>query len=1731
MSTFQEESYSKTNPNKKEQLVAPRGTRFAHMQISQLKDMARDNTLKRLILRQLVLESNFAATNSKFAQLVAHFGSKTVPLFHKTEGRLFTRVIRVSNGYLTVRLNIIDKQYAALNKRLAPLYSLVAQGLFSVDMNHSIGVDQHLAGLTTQITQLLERFNVARSTTVQLTSFLCKCIAAMASDFKPAVVIALCVDLLMTSGIPFDSCVTACTGLAVHFRTFAAFMKNELIAQTTSADPFVALGTILCVLFGTVTLGKLPKECDINDCVAGITKLGNASRGFGAAWTGIEKVITLAINAVYEWRFGLPTEIGELEQFMTGVQMWFKEVQELIAFRTTDEIEKDAVLCARVETLFRQGAQFATKAATLNVSRDMLHPFNVHWNILKNFYEKAKSSGAFSGGPRTEPLVIYLWGDSGVGKSGLMYMLSTDLLKLEGIPEDVNGKPDITQEIYCRNVEQEFWDGYNNQRVTLYDDFGQIVDSASNPNAEIMEIIRTGNLTKYPLHMAGLEEKAKTCFNSRVIICTSNVDIADFQAASIACPEALRRRVDVCVKVAIKPEFATERKTTYSSRKFLDPAKIKALTGSPHSTNVYNLTLTNPLTGQRASNTMDYGKLRDHCLESYKRKFVRCSELHEFLRTLAEQPLEAQVGTQEEIAKKNIDFHFVSMEELLGWNESKLQSFVEGYDLYKDYLTGKARACISQMRATKTYSKELMLEYLKDSPLWNKLSQGLFQARVQDDYAMFHAVKDTITGVTERVIADTQSLVKHLRDLALSFQEKASAFCALVKKTVQENPMMAIAAVLVPLILLGLYKMFIQAPKRLGVLDAHHVGLNSRRTLHSHICLNCEEEYEHTHGFSSVLDSVHRGQLCHPCRDLGYTSVFQPQEPTGYVLMKGSSHYFVPFDLELKGELAISGDPRTIRKTTKKVELSASGDPKTVKKETTRVELSASGDPRTVAKKTIKTEGINVELQDVSDPEETLDFEAQLRLDANAHNVSQKMLSNMYTLEFGDGNKFNYAVKMLFLRGRTAVTVAHARPCIESCSHVRLTNQFVQGGHVIATSKLRLQQVEGADGAFKDQMLIAFPREIHDHSDITGSITGSADLSFSQISSVLMVADTRVVAMKYGLAKAVDKPVHYIDTARNAKYMIRTCYEYSLETTNGDCGGILIGIATSCAKKILGLHVAGRHGLGVASPFNIKDLEKALANMPMDAQVSLNLDNILANNEIERVRLPEGDFVPVGQSLYNTRNPSKTAIRPSLIHGEVTTPITAPSVLEPVLVEGLRVDPMMKGLKKAGVIPKGVDDEKLSYCLNDVKNIVCADALPEHSRVLTNMEAVTGIENDTFATAITRSTSAGFPKSREAGKYPGKTKWLGDDEYRLDQEIEQEMEFIIENARNNIRTPTIWVDTLKDERRPLEKVEVAKTRVFSAGPMCFTLVFRKYFLGFAAHCSRKRIENEIAVGTNVYSHDWTRIANKMSSKGDKVIAGDFSNFDGTLVLAILAPVVDIINEFYDDGEENAQIRRVLWKEIVNSIHVCGRDVYMWTHSQPSGCPITAVLNSLYNSISMRYVWLLVAPVELRSMKSFRRHVAMISYGDDNVLNISDEAIEFFNQLTIAEGYAQIGMTYTDELKSGEMIKFRHLSDVSFLKRKFEWSNAEFSYMAPLTLDTVLEMVSWIRGPLDDEDKTRENVETSCFELSLHGKEIFDKWSSKMIKACAQMSARPQVLTYQEYRNCELVKYGGMVALS
>jgi hypothetical protein len=1468
-----------------------------------------------------------------------------------------------------------------------------------------------------------------------------------------------------------------------------------------------------------------------------VDSLGRAVRGASTAFDGIGKIVGKVVSHIFQAQYGVPTEIAELEVFMNGIQQWFVDVQEIVELGTFDRLEREPALCARVQELYRQGFQFVQQATALKMERRLMQPFNVHWQVLRKYYEKAGSSSAFTGGPRHEPLVIYLSGESGQGKSALMYFLATELLKVDGIPRDVNGKLDITQEIYTRMAENEYWDGYKNQRVCLFDDIFQVIDSPANPNTEIMEIIRTGNLTKLPLHMAELSDKGSTCFNSKIVICTSNTPIHSYFPKSISCVDALRRRVDVNARIEAKPEFCRYDRNSFGKR-FLDRNKVRAKFGQDMHEDVYDVFLEDPINGDsilvNEQKRISFKDLVLLAAGKYEAKFKASSAMHDFLAEMAERPPVAQIGIPTWDSIKGIFFkprvidpvEFAQMDlanlhlEMKTPRELSQLPHDEVINIVKNI--GQLRRIFNTRLANDIWieQNELIIDPIRWSTLiqlhastrtvWADLAGRILVNEVGNDCELTLISASLVAEVKEKV---PEPMLVLLKRNAEEYKKMATSWLDKAKKIVSEHPLLCAAAAIVPLLLFALYKWM--GVKREEVSDFFHSNLEAqpgKRVVHKHHCVRCGKIFEHAHEISTIRDSLNDLPMCGTCApewqaayNYGRENVeIFPRDPnlvcTEAENVKTLTSFFTDAELD---ELLESRLGHQL-----KVELAASGDPKTRKK-VLRVQLTTSGDPHTQKQKKVTVE-------------------SQFRSDRAAHEVSEKILSNIYTIAVGDGVKFPHALKIVMIRGRVGLTVAHLLPYLEQNTHVELSSPTMSEGMIFPVSELHCYQVYGQDKAAKDQMLIEFPRRFPMQLDIVKHMATSHDMSMRKVPIVLVNPSHKsFVFLKYGEACALDKPLEYLD--ENDKTLsIRSYYKYALETAPGDCGSIMVGIGKSIQHKIMGVHIAGGTGTGYASPINAKDILATLEQIPIRSQIQLDMDPLL-NYSTTEVLLPEGNFIPIGEPLYPIPRPVKTKLKESAVFELVTEATTAPSILRKVKLHGKVVDPLMKGLKKAGCLPPPLNNQLLEVCANDVARILTDNILPDHRRVLTNMEAVAGIEMDEYAPGITRTTSPGYPLVRFS-KGKGKQQWLGSDEYLLPKEVEDEMIRIENNAKQGIRTPTVWTDTLKDERRPLEKISEAKTRVFSAGPMCYTLVFRKYFLGFAAHCARNRIDNEIAVGTNVYSMDWHHIAERMQSKGKKVIAGDFTNFDGTLVIEFLWAILDIINLFYNDGEENMLVREVLWVEIVNSIHVFENSVYMWTHSQPSGCPLTAIINSIYNSLSMRYVWLLKMPVEMRNMQAFGEHVAMISYGDDNIVNISDAIIDQFNQVIIAEGYAIFGMTYTDESKSGELVPFRTIGDISFLKRGFLRDRSGL-YRAPLGLDTTLEMINWVRGDLDIEDKTCENMQTAAFELSLHSDEVFKKWIPKFQVAGATMQQQPQLLTLYEYRTSVLVKMQGLVAAS
>jgi hypothetical protein len=113
---------------------------------------------------------------------------------------------------------------------------------------------------------------------------------------------------------------------------------------------------------------------------------------------------------------------------------------------------------------------------------------------------------------RMEPLVIGLFGPPASGKTTTVQRLIADLQR--DLFPDVN----LNDVSYSRSCSMKHWDGYQNQPITVLDDFGQ-----SSDRLDVIEFQQLVSCNAYRLPMADLSDKGMN-FNSPIIIITSNME-------------------------------------------------------------------------------------------------------------------------------------------------------------------------------------------------------------------------------------------------------------------------------------------------------------------------------------------------------------------------------------------------------------------------------------------------------------------------------------------------------------------------------------------------------------------------------------------------------------------------------------------------------------------------------------------------------------------------------------------------------------------------------------------------------------------------------------------------------------------------------------------------------------------------------------------------------------------------------------------------------------------------------------------------------------------------------------------------------------------------------------------------------------------------------------------------------------------------------------------------------
>lgn len=583
-------------------------------------------------------------------------------------------------------------------------------------------------------------------------------------------------------------------------------------------------------------------------------------------------------------------------------------------------------------------------------------------------------------------------------------------------------------------------------------------------------------------------------------------------------------------------------------------------------------------------------------------------------------------------------------------------------------------------------------------------------------------------------------------------------------------------------------------------------------------------------------------------------------------------------------------------------------------------------------------------------------------------------------------------------------------------------------------------------------------------------------------------------------------------------------WRYNAATIVGDCGAPIVLLDNRINAHLAGFHVAlhQKKQLAIGEIITRQMVERAYDFFQNVTDEPITPSDIVKEPEEAKVQL-QGAFTLLGCVSKPVFQAPKTDLRRSLLFDQVMVHTKEPAVLK---VNDHRLDEDCRGksligrsVEKYGVethpfpasVTRIVEDSMVDYGIAKIK--------PIRSTVgpLTVDQSVNGMEFD-YYDRMNMHTSPGRPYVNMVGAVSGK-RWLFkevDGVFTIDnKELEKRVNQRLEAACKGEFVESVSTDCLKDEKRDFERIRRGKTRTFTIMPVDYTIVFRMFFLDFIAAFYKARISTFSAVGLDPTSIEWTELYAELRTMGTAAFDDDQSNFDGTLKAQCMEIMLVMVNSWYkhygrDEWKpEHDLVRKVLLTEASHCTRLMLDLVYITQQGNPSGNPGTVVINTIVHECYKRVAWLLItaekAP-ELSSMTAYYSNVRTIIYGDDGATTVSESVKDIYNGISIAQCLKPYGHVFTPAEKHGQMIPYKNISELRFLKRGFK-PHPERPYLklAPIEVATIGEMLNWHHKADDPVFAIKTNCNTALMEAYHHDQGFFDDLRRRIITALEDQS--------------------------
>lgn len=713
--------------------------------------------------------------------------------------------------------------------------------------------------------------------------------------------------------------------------------------------------------------------------------------------------------------------------------------------------------------------------------------------------------------------------------------------------------------------------------------------------------------------------------------------------------------------------------------------------------------------------------------------------------------------------------------------------------------------------------------------------------------------------------------------------------------------------------------------------------------------------------------------------------------------------------------------------------------------------------------------------------------------------IEEQILRNTVNCSFyffDDGKRKRDVSSALCIGGQVYLTTSHSIPTESDVEVEVVSNHIGQLGHMTSMT-LRQEDVMrvGRIAMFRIHKL---PPK----ANITQLLMGDAVKSF--VGDALLLGKNRDGSIK----KKKIRAIRYGTARSEQDGLVQSMCGYATpETVAGDCGSAYV-FKTGRGPVIGGLHELGNGPKCAAVPIDKDalskyiDLDTLISNSKPDMKAQ-TAEKILSDLHVKSpVRFIDRGHASVYGSFVGFRAHMKTRVRDTM--------------LRPIMEEeGFTTDlepPILKGWKpvRANLIKLVSDTPSVNTTLlqNAVEGLfhdwieITASEL-DLITVYDDLTITNGAPGVRFVDAINRKTSAGFPWNKSKKYFMDVIEVPGYDNCKkFTPEILERANNIIEKYLNHERACPVFSGSLKDKAVSKAKNLEFKVRMFMGAPVDFTYVMRKYLLSFVRVMQRNKFFFESAPGIEAQCAEWDSLYHYLTHFGkDNCVFGDFKSFDTSMPPEFLLAAFDLIISFHKMAgcsDEHVTIIEGIMYDIVYAYADVKGDLLQLIGKNPSGHALTVTINSIVNCLYMRYAYCMHNPLEPGECYDFKQHVHLITYGDDNGMNVS-ESIPWFNHNSIASALATINVTYTMADKVSESVPYIPICEASFLKRKFRYEDSLGKFVCPLDPESIIGslMIGEASDFVSDKNQLGSVICSANDEWFWHGRETFDEWHTRL----------------------------------